>query len=88
MESKSFSTNGGDRKMFRLRDLKNGLYQIHKEKGPAYEGTPMSIFTQAVRMGIVQKELIAAVHMLTKNQDDYADFNDYGRLKFTRKNNK
>lgn len=72
--------------MFRIRDLKNGLYQVHKKNGPAFEGTPMSVFTQAVKMGIVEKELIAAVLMLQKNEHDYADFNEQGRLKFTKKN--
>lgn len=72
--------------MFRLRDLKNGFYQIHKEKAGAFEGTPTLIFTQAIKWGVVEKELIAAVHMLSRNDDDYADFNDYGRLKWTKKN--
>lgn len=66
--------------MFRLRDLKNGLYQIHKTNGGAFEGTPLSIFTQAVKMGIVQKELLIAVDFLKRNKHDYADFNDYGRF--------
>lgn len=72
--------------MFRLRDLKNGQYQIHKSNGPAYEGTPLLIFTQAVKMGVNQKELIQAVHILTKSDHDYADFNDFGRLTKTKRN--
>ncbi len=74
--------------MFRLRDLKNGLYQIHKQNGQAFEGTPLSIFTQAVKMGVVQKELLVAVEQLKMNSHDYADFNDYGRLKWTKRNGK
>lgn len=70
--------------MFRLRDLKNGLYQIHKENGEAYEGTPFSIFVQAVKMGIVQKDLSVAVVMLKEKGHNYADFNMYGRLKHTK----
>lgn len=72
--------------MFRLRDLKNGMYQIHKENGGAFEGTPLSIFQQAVKWGVVQKELIIAVNELKEKQHDYADFNDYGRLKWTKRN--
>ena len=74
--------------MFRLRDLKNGMYQIHKENGGAFEGTPMSIFTQAVKWGVVEKELVQAVHILDKQNHDYADFNNYGRLKWTKRNGK
>lgn len=66
--------------MFRLRDLKNGLYQIHKTNGPAYEGTPFSIFKEAVKLGVVQQELLIAVDFLKKNKHDYAEFNDYGRF--------
>lgn len=73
--------------MFRLRDLKNGLYQIHSSSHTkAYEGTPMSVFAQAVKMGVQQRELIAAVNNLTKLGHDYADFNDYGRLVKTQRN--
>lgn len=72
--------------MYRLRDLKNGLYQIHKEDAGAYEGTPISIFTQAVKWGVVQKELIVAVNKLQNENHDYADFNHYGRLRWTKKN--
>lgn len=72
--------------MFRLRDLKNWTYQIHKSNGPAYEGTPLSIFNEAVKMGVNQRELLQAVHILTKSNHDYADFNDYGRLTKTKRN--
>lgn len=73
--------------MFRLRDMKNGLYQIHKENEKhAYEGTPQSVFMQAVKWGVVQRELVAAVNELSNKGHDYADFNDYGRLKWTKKN--
>ena len=72
--------------MFRLRDLKNGLYQIHKKNGPAYEGTPKLIFKRAVQLGVVEEELTAAVTQLTYYGHDYADFGVYGRLMWTKKN--
>lgn len=74
--------------MFRLRDLKNGMFQIHKKNGPAFEGTPFSIFKEAVKMGVVQKDLIFAVNELKVQNHDYADFNDYGRFRFTKRNQK
>lgn len=72
--------------MFRLRDLKNGLYQIHKTKGPAFEGTPRSLFHQAMKMGIPERQLTRAVTDLQNYNDDYADFDDSGVLKYTKKN--
>ena len=72
--------------MFRLRDLKNGLFQIHKSNGPAYEGTPRSIFDAAIKMGVIEKELVHAVNQLDLRSDDYADFRSDGHLMFTRRN--
>lgn len=66
--------------MFRLRDLKNGMYQIHKTKGPAYEGTPYSIFQEAVKLGVKQEDLVLATHTLKETGYDYADFNDSGKF--------
>lgn len=74
--------------MFRLRDLKNGLYQIHKTKGPAFEGTPRSIFTEAIKMGIVEQHLAYAVVTLDKKDHDYADFTTQGLFIATMKNKK
>lgn len=74
--------------MFRLRDLKNGLYQIHKKDGPAFEGTPMSIFQEAVKLGVKQEDLVLAAHSLKEKNHDYADFTDSGRLKLTSVNRK
>jgi hypothetical protein len=85
MESKSFWIREKP-KMFRLRDLKNGLYQIHSEKhGKAYEGTPKLLFLTAVQLGIRQRDLVLAVRTLQKNNDDYAEFSDSGSLLYTKK---
>lgn len=67
--------------MFRLRDLKNGLYQIHKTNGPAWEGIPQKVFEEAVKMGIQFPELQWAVRRLSMEHCDYADFNKDGKLK-------
>lgn len=67
--------------MYRLRDLKNGLYQIHSSRHrPAYEGTPKSVFALAVQIGVQQDDLVYAVNFLNKNGHDYADFDDSGRF--------
>lgn len=73
--------------MFRLRDLKNGLFQIHsKRHNPAYEGTPKSIFMMAIRMGVDNHQLVHAVNLLHTGGYDYADFNERGQFVQVRKN--
>jgi hypothetical protein len=84
MESRSFWIKGS--KMFRLRDLKNGFYQIHKKNGQAFEGTPTPILQAAIKMGVSQNDLIAATLQLQKDNKDYADFNEYGRLRYCKRN--
>lgn len=84
MESRNFSIGVND--MFRLRDLKNGLFQIHKKNGPAYEGTPRVLFTKAVQLGLPETELSTAVNQLNVYKDDYADFSGSGKLLYTKKN--
>lgn len=71
--------------MYRLRDLKNGLFQIHKKSGEAWEGTPKILFNKAMNLGVPEGELTKAVHRLTATGDDYADFESDGRFKFTSK---
>lgn len=72
--------------MYRLRDLKNGFYQIHCKNGKAFEGTPKSLFDKALEMGVYQQDLLIAVQTMMKLSHDFADFNEQGRLKYTRKN--
>lgn len=64
--------------MYRLRDLKNGQYQIHKNSGPAFEGDLASIFKKAVVMGIQPDEFEEAVIELEAKQHDYAEFGIFG----------
>ena len=71
--------------MYRLRDLKNGLFQIHsKRHNPAYEGTPRSVFATASKMGVPEQELATAVNQLQYTGHDYADFDDNGRFMYTK----
>ena len=74
--------------MFRLRDLKNGFFQIHKQGGPAFEGTPRLLFDKAVMLGIKPQELAYAVQELQKKDDDYAEFGINGTFIFTKKDKK
>ncbi len=71
--------------MFRLRTLKNGLYQIHSKTGQAYEGTPRSVFTTAIKMGVKEQELTYAVQQLEERNDDYADFGNFGKFLYTKR---
>lgn len=71
--------------MYRLRDLKNGLFQIHGPKA-AFEGTPRSIFTQAVKMGVSINALTLAVNVMSRENHDYADFSNQGTFLHTKKN--
>lgn len=67
--------------MFRLRDLKNGLYQIHSKKsGMGYEGTPVTIFKTALKLGVSKADLRKAVNHLFVNNEHYADFDASGLL--------
>jgi hypothetical protein len=80
MESPNYTKNTRN-KVFRLRDLKNGLFQIHSKKsGMGYEGTPVMIFRTALKLGVSKTELRKAVNHLYVNGDHYADFDASGLL--------
>ena len=66
--------------MFRLRDLKNGVYQIHKKDGEAFEGTLKAIFRASVELGVRVPDFELAVNEMTKNGHDYAEFGIFGRF--------
>lgn len=74
--------------MYRLRDLKNGLWQIHVSNGPAYEGTFSKIYRECVRLGLPHKEIEDAVVELRNNEDDYAEFGVFGTFMFTMRDKK
>lgn len=68
---------------YRLRDLKNGLYQFHVQNGPACEGTWNSVCGAAQEMGILIEELSLAKSELLKMDHNCAEFGMYGRFLFT-----
>lgn len=72
----------------RLKDLKNGLYQIHSSKHGAFEGALNPIFWEAVSWGVETKELNYAVKHLAESGDDYADFGVFGSFMFSGRNKK
>jgi len=78
--------NGGF--MYRLRDLKTGIYQIHSKTGKAFEGTLTAIKTQAVGMGIKSQEFDIAIFELEYHDHDYADFGILGWFIMTGKDSK
>lgn len=73
--------------MYRLRNLKNGLFQIHSTKyRTAFEGTPETLFHKAQAMGIPESELSKAVNEMLARGDDYADFGIYGHFIWSKRN--
>jgi hypothetical protein len=73
--------------MFRLRDLKNGLFQIHsKAHNKAFEGMCKAVCHISLQMGIPEDELILALEELTSTGNDYADFGFKGKFIRTMKN--
>lgn len=72
--------------MYRLRDLKNGRFQLHVKNGPAYEGGLRSIAKQAAIVGLRLEEIELAVLELERTGHDYAEFGVFGRFMYTLKN--
>lgn len=69
--------------MYRLRDLKNGKYQIHVSKGPAFEGDRKSILKKCLAIGIRVSCFRAAVKELRKLDHDYAEFGVFKSFMYT-----
>lgn len=73
--------------MYRIRDLKNGLYQVHSRRhNEAYEGTPRVLFEKAISLGIRPMELSKAVRDLQHHSFDYAEFGANGIYLYSKKN--
>ena len=68
----------------RLRDLKNGLYQIHSKHG-AFEGRLNLIYWKAVKWGINPVDLAFAVKLMKTENHDYANFGVFGGLLYSAK---
>jgi hypothetical protein len=79
-----FGGNG----MYRLRDLKNGLYQIHVMDGAAFEGPVGPIFKKCVELGLRPAEVEEALCDLTRLNHDYAEFGVFRHYIFTAKDEK
>lgn len=73
---------------YRLRDLKNGRFQIHAMGGRAFEGTKLQIFKKAEEMGCEPTDLRFAVKELERLDHTYAEFGIYGHFLFTRRDSK
>lgn len=74
--------------MYRLRDLKNGLFQIHVSEGPAFEGSSKAIFKKCFELGIDYSEIDIAISEINKMNHDFADFGIFGKFIYTGKDSK
>jgi hypothetical protein len=68
---------------YQLRDLKNGLYQIHETEGKAYEGNLQQILAIALLWKLDENDVVEALMQMTDHGHDYAEFGTVGRLIFT-----
>lgn len=86
------STNANSKRggsgMFRIRDLKNGQYQVHVNEGPAFEGTLKPIMKKCLELGMRLEEVEMAIVELGANGDDIAEFGVRGYFMYTLKDEK
>ena len=68
---------------YRLKDLGNGLFQIHSKNYGAFEGTPGTICKKVVSMGVKETELSRAVNRMSRDSSTMADFDANGNLLVT-----
>lgn len=69
--------------MYRLRDLKNGKYQIHVKNGEAFEGTTAAILEKCVMdLGFDVNEVEDAMIDLHVGNFDYAEFGVFKRYMY------
>ena len=73
---------------YRMRDLKNGSYQIHSTNDGAFEGTVTQIFAIGLQWGLNEEDMIQAVLEMEELGHDFAEFGTMGRLIFTGKDKK
>lgn len=83
-EKQRFGGNG----MYRLRDLKNGKYQIHVNNGPAFEGTMKVIVKKCVELKLHLDEVEEAIVDLSRLGHDYAEFGVFGHYMYTLRDEK
>lgn len=68
---------------YRLRDLKNGAYQIHCGDGTAFEGPELAITKACVELGIQESEVQYAKTEMRKFNHDWANFGVNGTFLYT-----
>jgi len=68
---------------YRLKDLKNGVYQIHSEKKGAFEGTLQQIFNKSVEMGCASESVEKALVELNRLNHKVAEFGISGHFMYT-----
>ena len=65
--------------MYRIKDLKNGKFQIHSKMYGAFEGSKESIIRKALDWKLDFEDLFYAFSCFLQG-DDYADFGVFGRF--------
>lgn len=70
---------------YRMRDLKNGSFQIHSTNDGAFEGSIVQILAIGLQWGLHEEDMIQAVLEMEEEGTDYAEFGTMGRLIFTAK---
>lgn len=68
---------------YRMKDLKNGNYQIHSEHHGAFEGTLGPIFKKAVEIGVETSSVEKAVREMSRLNHKVAEFGISGIFMFT-----
>lgn len=73
--------------MYRLKTLKNGMYQIHsKHPSKAFEGTLNLILVASETLGVKKDALSTALVQLDQHNHDYAEFSKSGYFILTGRN--
>lgn len=85
---KARAADFGGNGMYRLRDLKNGMYQIHVLDGQAFEGPVRPIFLKCVALGLKPAEVEEAILDMTRLNHDYAEFGVFKTYIFSAKDDK
>lgn len=70
-------------KSCRIRDLKNGKYQIHFYSGEAFEGSLQQITRLALRKALEFKSFENAIVEMEQTGNTYAEFGIFGTLLYT-----
>ena len=81
MLSRSFAEKGMG--PYRLKQVDRGVFQIHRSRGPAFEGPKVKIFRKAIEMGISRKELKIALKTMKDNGHEVAEFGVNGFFLFS-----